>query len=147
MTASRKVDYPIIKVTDIKIPTKKGDISAKIAKTLGAKGVTWFAVEKTEAKIPPVVMGWAGLSKSEISVMGKYMPLYASGGLRIKTGALPAIKQFVSYEEWIDKAFEEVNKVLKVLQRKYEESPIYIDGFTVHIGILFSVDINFKIRS
>ena len=77
----------------------------------------------------------------------KTVPLHLYGALMKEPKAVPAVKQFVLFDSLIDKAFDQINGALKYIQKKYKESPIYIDGFQVHIGINFSVDIIFKVRS
>jgi len=140
---SEKIAYPIIKYAGAKVPTEKGFVDAEIIKAKGKKGLLWFAAEK-KAKFPELLTAYAGFET--ILWKGETIPLYTYGALMNRSKALPAIKQFVLFDGLIDKAFEQVNKALRLIQKKYKESPIYIDGFTVHIGINFSIDINFKIR-
>jgi len=56
------------------------------------------------------------------------------------------MKQLVLFNGLVDKAFREVNEALQYVQKKCKNSPIYIEGFQVHIGINFSIDILFKMK-
>ena len=88
------------------------------------------------------------LSKSfkAIPWEGKKIPLYAFGALDDEIKAIPAITKFVRFDNLIDKAYKKITQAVENVQKKYENSPIYIDGFTVNIGIAFSFAINFKVR-
>ncbi len=137
-------EYSVIKMAGAKVPAETGFVDAKIIKAEGKKGISWFAVEK-KAKYPELLAGYG--SFEAIPWGDKTIPLHTYGALMNEAKAVPSVKQFVLFDGLIDKAFDQINGVLKYIQKKYKESPIYIDGFQVHIGVNFSVDIIFKIRS
>ena len=143
LTASEIKKYPIIKIGKAKIPTVKGLVYSDIFKTRIKAGTVWFAAERKHS-YKDIFAGWA--NPEGITLGNKNIPLYAYGSLNDKTKAIPAIKQLVIFDGFIDKAFREVSEALKYVQKKYKDSPIYIEGFQVHIGINFSVDIMFKIK-
>ena len=141
----KEIKYSVIKEALAKVPTKTGIVEAKIAKALGPKGISWFAADKKYIQMP---MGHMFLSKSfkAIPWEGKKIPLYTFGSLDDDIKAIPAMKKFVLFDNLIDKAYKRITQAIEFVQKKYENSPIYIDGFTVNIGIAFSFAINFKVR-
>ena len=143
---SKVIKYSVIKVADAKVPTKTGIVEAKIAKAIGPQGISWFAADKKYIQIP--MGGHMFLSKSfqAIPWEGKKIPLYTFGAVDDEIKAIPAMKKFVLFDNLIDKAYKKITQAIEFVQKKYENSPIYIDGFTVNIGIAFSFAINFKIR-
>jgi hypothetical protein len=141
-TVSGTLKYPIEKKIAASIPTKGGKIDGVLVKTLktGAKPL-WIVQEKEPS--PYSSGGMASL----YSYKGKEeYPVYAASTVFQTDPAFSAIHEFVSFEERIDKAYKEVTKWIKFVKEKYEDSPVYIDSFNVHIGIPFSIDIHFKIR-
>ena len=142
-TASEIKKYPIVKMGAAKIPTAMGLVDSDIFKTRSKAGIVWFAAER-KPKYHDLMAAWA--NPEAITLENKKIPLYAYGPLNDKTKAIPAIKKLVLFDGLVDKAFREVNEALKYVQKKYKDSPIYIEGFQVHIGINFSVDIMFKIK-
>lgn len=142
-TASEIKEYPIVKIGEVRIPTAKGVVDSKLFKTLSETGFVWFA---EESKPKHFDFFTAGANLETIKFENQNIPLYAYGPLKDKTKAIPAMKQLVFLDGLIDKAFREVNEALKYVQKKYKDSPIYIEGFQVHIGINFSIDIMFKIK-
>ena len=142
---SEEIKYSVIKEAHAKVPTKTGVVEAKIVKALGAKGISWFAADKKYIQTPIAHML---LSKSfkAIPWEGKKIPLYTFGALDNDVKAFPAMKKFVLFDNLIDKAYKKITQAVENVQKKYENSPIYIDGFTVNIGIAFSFAINFKVR-
>ena len=56
------------------------------------------------------------------------------------------MKKFVLFDNLIDKAYKRITRAIEDVQKKYESSPIYVDGFTVNIGVAFSFAINFKVK-
>lgn len=142
---SEEIKYSVIKVADAKVPTKTGVVEAQIAKVLGPQGISWFAADKKYIQTPRAHMF---LSKSfkAIPWEGKKIPLYAFGALTDEVEVILAMKKFVLFDNLIDKAYKKITQTIEFVQKKYENSPIYIDGFTVNIGIAFSFAINFKVR-
>jgi len=142
---SEVIKYSVIKEAHAKVPTKTGIVEAKIVKALGPQGISWFAVDKKDIQMPRAYMF---LSKSfkAIPWEGKKIPLYTFGAVDDEIKAIPAMKKFVLFDNLIDKAYKKITQAIEFVQKKYENSPIYIDGFTVNIGIAFSFAINFKIR-
>lgn len=141
---SETIKYSVIKMAGAKVPIKTGFVDAKIIKAKGKKGISWFVAEK-KPKYPEVLAGYG--SFEAIPWGDKKIPLHTYGALMNEAKAVPAVKQFVLFDRLIDKAYDEISNILKYIQKKYKESPIYIDGFQVHIGLNLSLDIIFKIRS
>jgi len=141
--ASKKKVYQIIKIGSAKIPTVKGGIvDSKIFKIRNKSGIAWFATEK-EPKFTDSIVG----SLSYLTILeNKNIPLYAYGQLNDDVKAIPAIKQLVVFDVFIEKSLDEVNKLIKWVKEKNENSPIYMEGFQVHTGINLSVDLMFKFR-
>ena len=53
---------------------------------------------------------------------------------------------FLNLDNTLYEYYRDITVRVKKLQEKYENSSIYIDGFTVHTGIPHSVDINIKFK-
>lgn len=45
----------------------------------------------------------------------------------------------------VERAYNKLMKLLEEVQEKFKESPIYVDGFDVNIGLTLSVSIHFKV--
>ena len=142
-TASEIKKYPIVKIGAAIIPTAMGMVDSNLFKAHTKTGIAWFATEK-KSKYHDLLTAWT--NPETITLENESIPLYAYGPLNDKTKAIPALKQLVLFDGLIDRAFRTVNEALKYVQKKYSDSPIYMEGFQVHIGINFSVDIMFKIK-
>ena len=105
-------------------------------------GIAWF-VTAEKPKFTDSIVG----SNSYVTILeNKNIPLYAYGQLNDNVKAIPAIKQLLVFDAFIEKSLDEVNKLIKWIKEKYEDGPIYIEGFQVHVGINLSVDLMFKFR-
>ena len=130
------------KVDSWSYPTDKM-MSVNIAyKIRNKSGIAWFATEK-EPKFTDSIVG----SLSYLTILeNKNIPLYTYGQLNDNVKAIPAIKQLLVFDVFIEKSLDEVNKLIKWVKEKNEDSPIYMEGFQVHTGINLSVDLMFKFR-
>ena len=116
-----------------------------------------FKVKEVSPKLPTeradyyVVEPMAGvltnlkkIQLSQSSMKGEAVSVALSSDL--KNVASKDLVAFLEYDKLIDRAYNTITKTIQAIQEKYKNSPIYIDSFTVHLGIPFSVDINFKIK-
>jgi hypothetical protein len=113
MKPSGTSKYSIIKMAGAKVPIETGFVDANIIKAKGKKGISWFVTEK-KAKYPEVIASYG--SFESIPWGDKNISLYTYGALMNKAKAVPAVKQFVLFDGLIDKAFDQINGVLKYIQ-------------------------------
>lgn len=141
---------PIAKVAAAKIPTKEGLIAVEIVKIKERK------YKEPKTLIPTY---WVVQSKAlDFTAQRPILPILGRGKLLKKAGfsvhldprftkvASKELVAFLEYDKKIEHAYMEITKAIKDIQEKYMKLPIYIEGFTVHLGIVFSVDIDFKFK-
>ena len=104
------------------------------------EGVEYYVVEPMTAVITKV----KEFQLSQKSMKGEKLSVALSSDLHHVDSK--DLVSFLNYDKAIDKAYNAITKTIQAVQEKYKNSPIYIEGFTVHLGIPFSVDINFKIK-
>ena len=75
------------------------------------------------------------------------MPVFDYTHALNTSAKVDALKQYVSYTDAVDKAYKKLTELINEVQAKFKESPVYVDGFDVNIGLTFSVTIKFKIRT
>ena len=57
-----------------------------------------------------------------------------------------AVLSFLNYDKMIEDGYWKISNAIRDIQKKYKGSPIYIEGFKVHLGIPFWVEVVFKFR-
>ena len=137
------VSLAIKKMTDVKLPTrttKKGYLGVKIYKVEGEiyteqsiKRPLYLVVDPTIN--PPNKFRYI---KAKNMMIG-FDPSFN----KVEKNELT---DFLNLDHMLYESYKTITTAVKKLQEKHKRSPIYIDGFTVQIGIPYSVDINFKFK-
>lgn len=134
------VPLAIKKMTDAKLPTEEGYLIAKIYK------VKEEVYTEKSIKRPFYLVLHPTMKPSDTLnyISAKNMMI----GLDPKLNKVERNRliDFLNRDNNLYEYYKEITVAVKKLQEKYENSPIYIDGFTVHTGISQSVDISIKFK-
>lgn len=133
------VSLAIKKMTEAKLPTEEGYLAAKIY------------------KIKEEVYTDQSLRRSFYLVLHPTKPsntLHYMTPKKIMIGLDPKLNKveknklinFLNLDNMLYAYHKDIIVEVKKLQEKYENSPIYIDGFTIHTGIPHSIDISIKFK-
>ena len=133
------VSLAIKKMTEAKLPTEEGYLAAKIY------------------KIKEEVYTDQSLRRPFYLVLHPTKPsntLHYMTPKKIMIGFDPKLNKveknklinFLNLDNMLYEYHKDIIVEVKKLQRKYENSPIYIDGFTIHTGIPHSIDISIKFK-
>lgn len=134
------VPLAIKKMTDAKLPTKDGYLSVKIYKikeevyTEQSIRRPFYLVLHPTIK-PSNTLHYMNVKKMMI-------------GLDPNLNKVERNKliDFLNLDNMLYEYYKNITVAVKKLQEKYENSPIYIDGFTIHTGIPHSIDISIKFK-
>jgi hypothetical protein len=143
LNMSLKIDsvpLAIKKVTDAKLPTKEGYLTAKIYK------VKEEVYTEQSIKRPFYLVLHPTIKPSNTLhyINAKKMMIGLDPNLdKVKRNKLI---DFLYLDNISHEYYKKITVAVKNLQEKYKNSPIYIDGFTVHISTLYSVDISIKFK-
>lgn len=138
-TATRKEVYDVLAKSTIKAPTVKGYTVVEIFKLKGRK-------EEFIGVTGPETFGDMQLSASKVSRAGGYPIKFYDSALAYDQKAYEAITKYVSFTSRLERTAKKILKKLAEFKKKYMESPIYIEGFTIHLPVI-SIDIQFKFKS
>ena len=134
------VPLAIKKMTDAKLPTKEGYLIAKIYK---AKEEV-YTEQSTKGPFYLVLHPTIKPSDTLNYISAKNMMIGLDPNLnKVERNKLI---DFLNRDNKLYEYYKEITVAVKKLREKYENSPIYIDGFTVHTGIPHSVDISIKFK-
>ena len=133
------VSLAIKKMTEAKLPTEEGYLAAKIY------------------KIKEEVYTDQSLRRSFYLVLHPTKPsntLHYMTPKKIMIGLDPKLNKveknklinFLNLDNMLYAYHKDIIVEVKKLQEKYENSPIYIDGFTIHTGIPHSIDVSIKFK-
>jgi hypothetical protein len=137
ITPSKVEKFPVKKKSVIAIPMVKGAKEFVVFMAMGKEG-EFIGVAPKIFNQP-----YAALKHK---FMASGLPVVDYTYALNQPEEINALKQYMSYTSLVDKAYKKIMALLKEVQKKFEESPIYVDGFTVSLGLTFSVDIHFKIK-
>lgn len=138
-TPSGREEFAVKEKSKIAVPTQEGMKTTDVFKLMGKEGgfigvirpesvgvFTMAATKKLEVEGRPIIF---------------YDPLIGTD-----QKAIEAISQYVSLTDKIEDASKRILEKLAYLKKKYEEMPIYIEGFSLHLPAI-SVTIQFKFKS
>ena len=136
--------FAIERITKAKIPTvAASEVIAKIIKLKNCehKEACYFIEpHKTDLFRPKSLLG------SVETITDKKIYAKAFGFGTANKIDKEAVLSFLNYTEMIEDAYRTISNAIRDIQRKYKDSPIYIEGFKVHLGISLWVEVDFKIR-
>ena len=143
LNMSLKIDsvpLAVKKMTDAKLPTKEGYLAAKIYKI--KEGV--YTDQSLRRPFYLVLHPTIKPSNTLHYMTPKKMMI----GLDPKLNKVERNKliDFLNLDNMLYEYHKDIIVAVKKLQEKYENSPIYIDGFTIHTGIPHSIDISIKFK-
>ena len=133
------VSLAIKKMTEAKLPTEEGYLAAKIYK------IKEEVYTDQSLRRPFYLV----LHPTKPSNTLHYMtPKKIMIGLDPKLNKVEKNKliNFLNLDNMLYEYHKNIIVEVKKLQEKYENSPIYIDGFTIHTGIPHSIDISIKFK-
>ena len=133
------VSLAIKKMTEAKLPTEEGYLAAKIYK------IKEEVYTDQSLRRPFYLV----LHPTKPSNTLHYMtPKKIMIGLDPKLNKVEKNKlfNFLNLDNMLYEYHKAIIVEVKKLQEKYENSPIYIDGFTIHTGIPHSIDISIKFK-
>jgi hypothetical protein len=139
ITASKTTIFDLIAKSKIEVPTAKGFAIAEVLKLKTGKN-KFIAVVTPEMKDTPYM---AAAPKTTI-VEGYPIKIY-DPALAWDQKASKAITQYVSLTRRLEKKARQILDKLTELKKKYMDSLIYIEGFTISFPVL-SVEIQFKFK-
>ena len=142
LNMSLKIDsvpLAIKKMTDAKLPSKEGYLAARIYKIKEE-------VYTDQSHRRPFYLV---LHPTKPSNRLHYMtPKKMMIGLDPKLNKVERNKliNYLNLDNMLYEYHKDIIVEVKKIQEKYENSPIYIDGFTIHTGIPYSIDISIKFK-
>ena len=133
------VSLAIKKMTDAKLPTEGGYLAAKIYKIKEE-----VYTDQTLKRPFYLILHPTKPSNTLHYITPKKMMI----GLDPKLNKVEINKliNFLNLDNMLYEYHHDIIVELKKLQEKYANSPIYIDGFTIHTGIPHSIDISIKFK-
>ena len=139
ITPSKTNIFELIAKSKIEVPTAKGYSIAEILKLKKGKD-KFIAVVTPEMKNIP----YMAVAPKATIVEGYPIKIY-DPALAWDQKASKAITQYVSLTRRLEKKAKQILEKLTELKRKYIDSLIYIEGFTISFPVL-SVEIQFKFK-
>lgn len=142
-TSGREV-FDVIAKSKVEVPTKDDWMTVAIFKLAGKKNKfigVWKADYWEKSKWERMMM-----SLTKESVAGGQQIRFYDPQLGADPISVEAIKQYVSFTSRLEDTARKILDKLKDLQKKYEGSPIYIEGFSIQFPLI-SVTVQFKFRS
>lgn len=133
------VSLAIKKMTEAQLPTEEGYLAAKIYK------IKEEVYTDQSLRRPFYLV----LHPTKPSNRLHYMtPKKMMIGVDSKLNKVEKNKliNFLNLDNMLYEYHKNIIVEVKKLQEKYENSPIYIDGFTIHTGIPHSIDISIKFK-
>ena len=138
VTASTKEVFDVMAKSKIEVPTLKGLAIADVLKMKAGK-TKFIGVFK------PEMFDTVMASAFKESITEGYAIKFFDPQIAWDPKASKAIMQYVSLTARLEKKAREILDKLVQIKKKYMNSPIYIEGFTISLPLL-SVDIQFKFR-
>ena len=138
-TASGEKVFDVMAKSRIEAPTVKGYAIAELLKLRGPK-------EEFIGVASPGIYGTIQAAAPRESLAGGYPIKFYDPALAHDAKSFEAIRQYVSLTSTLEKTAEKILKKLAELKEKYLESPIVIEGFTIHLPLI-SIEIQFKFRT
>jgi hypothetical protein len=137
-TPSGREEYRVLARSKIAVPSSRGYMLTTLLKLKGEKE-KFIGVVKPEAVGAPL-SAVGGETKA-----GDYSVRFYDWALAHDKASYDAIKQYVSITSVLEKVAKEILDKLADVKKKYENSPIYIEGFTIELPII-SVQIQFRFK-
>jgi len=138
VTASTKEVFDVMAKSRIEVPMRKGFAIADVLKLKAGKS-KFIGVAR------PEMFGTVLAATSKEFMVEGYPIKFYDPKLAWDPKASKAIIQYVSLMARLEKKAREILEKLADLKKKYMNSPIYIEGFTISFPVL-SVDIQFKFK-
>ena len=141
VTPSKQEISEVIAKSKVEIPLATGFETAEIFKAKGITGIQG----KFIGVVTPEILGTIQASATKEFVIGGYPVKFYDAKLASDEKAIEAVMQYISFTSRIEKTADRILEKLVEIKLKYEKSPIYIDGFTIHLPLI-SVDVQFKFK-
>lgn len=143
LNMSLKIDsvpLAIKKMTDAKLPAKEGYLAAKIYKIKEEVYTEQSIRRPFYLVLHPTIKP----SNTLHYMTAKKMMIGLDPNLnKVERNKLI---DFLNLDNMLYEYYKDITVAVKKLQEKYGNSPIYIDGFTIHTGIPHSIDISIKFK-
>jgi len=137
-TPSRREEFKVLAESKIAVPSSRGYMLTTLLKLKGEK-------EKFIGVVKPEAMGIPLSAVGEETKAGDYSVRFYDSTLAHDKVSYDAIKQYVSVTSVLEKVAKEILDKLAEVKKKYENSSIYIEGFTIELPII-SVQIQFRFK-
>ena len=141
-TPSEKKVFDVIAKSKIDVPLEKGFATAEVFKAKSAKGMFIGVGSPKALGVDPFRTFQVGVTKQ--AIVGGYPVKFYDAALAKDPKSFNAIKKYVSFTSKLEKVAKEIMDRLVLLKKKYEKTPVYVDGFSV--GFPFGVQIQFKLK-